>query len=113
MRRRTSRSRAFGACRSTEIRRLDDQLYAFNVQATGIADGKLLALFVRDGDGSALGGLYGWTWGATGYIRHLLLPAGLRGRGHGRRLIDAAEAEALNEAGTPRNGLAISVSDWC
>ena len=42
--------------RAEDIRRLDDQLYAFHIQATGIADGKLLALFVRDGDGSALGG---------------------------------------------------------
>jgi hypothetical protein len=26
-----------------DIRRLDDSIYAFNVQATGISDGKLLA----------------------------------------------------------------------
>jgi hypothetical protein len=36
-------------------------LYQFNVQATGIADGKLLASFLRDGEG----GVFGWTWGAA------------------------------------------------
>jgi len=43
-----------------DIRLLEDRIYEFNVQATGIADGKLIALFLRDDKGAAVGGLYGW-----------------------------------------------------
>ena len=77
-----------------DVRILDERLYAFNVQATGIADGKLLALFLRSEDGAAVGGIYGWTWGETCYIRYLFVPAEMRNRGHGRSLMRAVEAEA-------------------
>ena len=77
-----------------DVRLLDDRLYAFNVQATGIADGKLLALFLRDKDGAAVGGIYGWTWGETCYVRYLFVPAEMRKQGHGSSLMHAVEAEA-------------------
>jgi ribosomal protein S18 acetylase RimI-like enzyme len=77
-----------------DIRLLDDHLYAFNVQATGITDGKLLASFLRDKDGAVVGGIYGWTWGETCYIRYLFIPAEMRNRGLGRTLMRAVEAEA-------------------
>ena len=48
-----------------DVRLLEDRIYEFNVQATGISDGKLVALFLRDNNGAAVGGIYGWTWGAT------------------------------------------------
>ena len=77
-----------------DIRLLDDRLYAFNVQTTGITDGKLLASFLRDKDGAVVGGIYGWTWGETCYIRYLFIPAEMRHLGHGRGLMRAVEAEA-------------------
>ena len=77
-----------------DVRLLDDRLYAFNVQATGIADGKLLALFLRNKDGATVGGLYGWTWGETCYVRYLFVPAEMREKGHGSSLMHAVEAEA-------------------
>jgi GNAT superfamily N-acetyltransferase len=78
-----------------DVRLLDERLYEFNVQATGILDGKLLALFLRDPDGAApVGGLFGWTWGETCYVRYLFVPADLRNRGHGTGLMRAVEAEA-------------------
>src|SRR5262249_17478957 len=40
------------------------------------------------------GGVFGWTWGATCYIRYLFVPAGMRRRGHGSRLMATVEAEA-------------------
>ncbi len=73
---------------------LDDQINAFNVQATGIDDGLLLSAFVRDDDGSILAGVYGWTWGGSCEIRYLWVRADCRRRGHGTRLMEAAEAEA-------------------
>jgi GNAT superfamily N-acetyltransferase len=77
-----------------DIRLLDERLYAFNVQTTGITDGKLLASFLRDKDGAVVGGMYGWTWGETCYIRYLFIPAEMRHLGHGRGLMQAVEAEA-------------------
>jgi GNAT superfamily N-acetyltransferase len=77
-----------------DVRLLDERLYAFNVQTTGITDGKFLASFLRDKDGAAVGGIYGWTWGETCYIRYLFIPAEMRNLGHGRGLMRVVEAEA-------------------
>jgi len=80
--------------RPEDVRVLDERLYEFNVQATGLADGKLLAFFLRDRDGTAVGGIFGWTWGETCYVRHLFVPASMRNQGHGTGLMRAVEAEA-------------------
>ncbi|HEY7083287.1 MAG TPA: GNAT family N-acetyltransferase [Hyphomicrobiaceae bacterium] len=77
-----------------DIHLLEQRLYEFNVQTTGIADGKWLASFLRDGEGMVLGGVFGWTWGASCYVRYLFVPAEMRNRGHGRRLMAIVEAEA-------------------
>jgi GNAT superfamily N-acetyltransferase len=77
-----------------DIRLLDERLYEFNVQATGIADGKLLAFFLRDGGGAAVGGVFGWTWGETCYVRYLFIPADMRNQGYGTGLMEAVAAEA-------------------
>ena len=74
---------------------LEDRLYEFNVARTGIADGVLLALFVRDPGGAIAAGIYGWTWGACCEIRYLWVREELRGQGVGSRLLAAAEHEAL------------------
>ena len=78
-----------------DVRVLEDRLYEHNVQATGISDGKPLAAFLRDDTDSVVGGLYGWTWGATCYIRYLYVPGHMRHQGHGSHLMRKVEAEAL------------------
>jgi GNAT superfamily N-acetyltransferase len=80
--------------RPEDIRVLEDLLHDFNEAATGIRDGQYLALFLRDGDGRVIGGLFGWTWGATCYLRYLFLPPELRRQGHGSRLMRRVEDEA-------------------
>ena len=80
--------------RLEDVRFLEDRLYEHNVRATGISDGKLLAMFLRDDVDSVVGGLYGWTWGATCYIRYLYVPEPMRRQGHGGRLMREVEAEA-------------------
>src|SRR5258708_23029439 len=76
------------------IRLLEERIYEFNVQATGIADGKLFGLFLRGTNGTVVGGAYGWSWGGTCYLRDLFVPADMRKQGHGTRLMQAVEQEA-------------------
>jgi GNAT superfamily N-acetyltransferase len=76
------------------VRLLEDRLYEFNVQATGIDDGKLLGIFLRRRDGGIIGGAYGWSWGDTCCLRYLFVPAELRNKGCGTRLLRTVEQEA-------------------
>jgi len=80
--------------RPEDIRFLEERLYEFNIQATGISDANLLGLFVRDPDGSLMGGAFGWTWGGTCYIRYLFVPANMRKQGQGTMLMRGVEKEA-------------------
>ena len=77
-----------------DVRLLEERLYEFNVQATGIDDGEWLGLFLRGPDGSLIGGAYGWSWGDACFLRYLFVPAGLRHQGYGTRLMRMVEQEA-------------------
>jgi ribosomal protein S18 acetylase RimI-like enzyme len=77
-----------------EVRFLEDRLYEFNVAATGISDGRLLAIFVRGDDGILQAGLAGHTWGGSCEIRQVWVDERFRRQGVGRRLMKAAELEA-------------------
>jgi len=48
-----------------DLRRLEETIYEFNVQATGISDGRPFASFLRDAEKAVIGGISGWTWGKT------------------------------------------------
>ena len=76
-----------------EVRRLEERLYEFNVERTGITDGRLLTLFARDAD-VIVAGLYGWTWGKTCEIRTFWVEERWRGKGLGSKLLSMAEYEA-------------------
>lgn len=75
--------------------RLDREIYTFNVEATGLDDGRMLSVKARDVDGSLAAGLSGWTWGQCMYVDLLWVRADRRGEGLGSRMIDAAEQEAV------------------
>lgn len=77
-----------------EVAFLEERLYEFNVEKTGLRDGEGLAIFVRDPAGTIRAGLAGHTWGGCCEIRQVWIHESLRGRGLGRRLLAAAEAEA-------------------
>jgi GNAT superfamily N-acetyltransferase len=72
---------------------LEDQLFAYNMAATGYRDGRDVALFVRDAQGAILAGLFGWTWGGMLKIQYLWVREDCRGKDYGTRLLQAAEAE--------------------
>jgi GNAT superfamily N-acetyltransferase len=77
-----------------EVQYLEDRLYEFNSAATGITDGELLAIFVRDDKGRIVAGICGNTWGGCLEIRQLWVDEARRKQGLGTRLFVAAEQEA-------------------
>jgi GNAT superfamily N-acetyltransferase len=77
-----------------EIDELKDAIDAFNYDATGFRDGRMLTAFVRDDAGALVAGVSGFTWGGYAKVEYLWIAASYRGAGLGRRLLGAAEAEA-------------------
>lgn len=73
---------------------LEDRMYAFNVDATGIDDGRSLALTVRDEAGRVVACALGHTWGGTCELKTVWVDAPLRRSGLGRALVLRAIAEA-------------------
>ncbi|MBW2281591.1 MAG: GNAT family N-acetyltransferase [Deltaproteobacteria bacterium] len=76
------------------VEELDERLYEFNRAATGIDDGEGLGAVVRGPDGEVLAAAAGHSWGGTCEIRQVWVHESLRGRGVGRGLMRAVEAEA-------------------
>ncbi len=72
---------------------LEEQMFAYNMARTGYRDGRALALLVRDEQGAIVAGLSGWTWGGMLKIQYLWVHEDYRGKGYGRRMLAAAEAE--------------------
>ena len=83
-----------------DVHFLEDRLYEYNVATTGISDGRLLAIFLRDPQNEIIAGLYGWTWGGCCEVKTLWVHEKLRGRGLGTRLMQAAEQEARRRGAT-------------
>ena len=71
------------------------ELAAFNDADVGPSEKLPLAIFVRNETGDVLGGLSGYTaWGWL-YVQWLWLSQELRGQGLARKLLAAAESEAI------------------
>jgi GNAT superfamily N-acetyltransferase len=73
---------------------LREAISAFNFSATDIRDGREFFAAVRDGAGALLGGIYGWTWGGTGWVEYLWVREDARHQRLGSRLLEAAERVA-------------------
>lgn len=74
---------------------LEERLAEFNAAASGIGDGRWLAIFVRDQDERIVAGIAGNTWGGCAEIRQFWVDEPRRGQGWGTKLLAAAEEEAL------------------
>ena len=77
-----------------DIEWLEERLYEFNKDATGISDGRSLGVFLRDAEQSIVAAAAGHTWGETCELKQVWVAEALRGRGIGRELMAEAEAEA-------------------
>ena len=83
-----------------DVRFLEDRLYEFNRATTGIHDGRALGFFVRDESGNIVAAATGHTWGGTCELRQVWVAEDRRRGGLGRRLLAAAEAEAIRRGCT-------------
>jgi GNAT superfamily N-acetyltransferase len=77
-----------------DIDRLEDHLYDHNRRAVGIDDGIGLGFVARDGLGIRIGTVAGYSWAGMVEIKQLWVDEAHRGVGLGRRLVEAAIAEA-------------------
>ena len=73
---------------------LGERIYAFNVAATGIDDGRMLNAVLRDATREIVAAVSGFTWGGTCEIEYLWVAQPMRGQGIGSGLLLAAEREA-------------------
>src|SRR5438128_10636170 len=80
--------------RSEDVQFLEDQINEHNMVRTGRRDFRPLAVYLRDEQGDIIAGLYGFTWAGWLEIKLVWVREDLRGQGHGRQLVEAAEAEA-------------------
>ena len=77
-----------------DVRFLEDRLYEYGVEQTGVDDGQWLAIFLRDDQQTIQAGLKGWTWCGSCYIQTVWVHKDLRGQGVGTTLLHAAEQAA-------------------
>lgn len=83
-----------GSERPDDADELRSRLFAFNEERTGYHDGQPFNCYLRDGDAHLMAGLDGFTWGGYARIEYLWVDEQHRGRGLGRRLVEAAVTEA-------------------
>ncbi|MBL8208077.1 MAG: GNAT family N-acetyltransferase [Blastocatellia bacterium] len=80
---------------AVDVAVLMNGIHDHNTRHSGAGEAQTLSLFLRDENGAVAGGAYGWT--AFGWLRIdvLWVQADLRGRGFGKQLLNAAEAEGI------------------
>jgi ribosomal protein S18 acetylase RimI-like enzyme len=81
---------------AVKVDQLEDRLYDHNRRATGRDDGKGLAFVAINAHGGQVGALAGYTWAGMAEIKQLWVDEDHRGCGLGRRLLEAAIAEAID-----------------
>lgn len=79
---------------AADINFLEDRLYDYNIEQTGVDDGQWLAIFVRDEHQVIQAGVEGWTWCGSCYLRHVWVHRDLRGQSLGTQLLQAVEQQA-------------------
>ncbi len=79
----------------TLTRFLSDHVNDLNFARTGVTDWHPIGYFLKNARGEWLGGLTGYTWAGWMHVNFLWVTETLRAQRHGTRLMDAAEAFAV------------------
>ena len=77
-----------------------DNLVNVNFARTGLSTWHPVNYFLKSPRGEILGGLLGYLWGGWLHVNILWVSEALRGQGQGTRLMDAAEAMAVEHGAT-------------
>lgn len=77
---------------------LDDRLYEHNSAKLNRNDGALFSKLVKDENKNIVAGIAGWTWAGACEVTHLWVNEHLRQNDIGKKLLEAAEAEAKNKS---------------
>ncbi|MBS0470537.1 MAG: GNAT family N-acetyltransferase [Proteobacteria bacterium] len=72
---------------------LDAGLKAFNERIADTSDPQQVQVSVRDDGGKIVGGVVGRVWMGSFYIGTVWIDDSLRGKGHGKAMLEMAEAE--------------------
>ena len=87
-----------------EVEQLEEHLYDHNRRSIGHDDGKRLAFVAHDTEGRQIGAIAGYTWAGMAEIKQLWVDGAHRGMGIGRRLLEAAVAEANSASAAKASG---------
>lgn len=74
---------------------VSDHVINVGLAKTGVTDWHPVGFFLRSGRGEWMGGLIGHVWGGWLHVKFLWVAESLRGNRQGTRLMDAAEAFAV------------------
>jgi GNAT superfamily N-acetyltransferase len=74
---------------------LSDNVININFARTGVSEWHPVGFFLKNARGEWLGGLTGYVWGGWMHVNFLWVAEKLRGKRHGTRLMDVAEAFAV------------------
>lgn len=78
-----------------DIQVLSRQVFDYNTAQVGYNDAQRLTFFIRDRDDQIAGGVCGYTYWGWLAVDLLWVHEDLRGKGWGKRLLQAAEGEAI------------------
>lgn len=79
------------------IQLLEDKIYDHNSAAINKDDGHLFSRIVKDENKNIIAGIGGWTWAHICEITQLWVDEKVRKNGIGKKLLEAAEAEAKSK----------------
>ena len=74
---------------------VEDNVVSHTIARTGLSEWFPVGFFLRSDRGEWVGGCIGFIWGGWMQVRWLWVTESLRGHGQGTRLMDAAEAYAV------------------
>lgn len=76
-------------------RKIFDELHRYSAAQTTDSELKSLSIFLRNSEGNVIGGLLGETFWGWLYVEFMWVEESLRGQGYGKKLLVAAENEAI------------------